>query len=124
MRIGARDQVAHGDQFGRLRILRQVGQPPRDRLGAQAGEVGAVEQGAALGGRERAAQHAQQRGLAAAVGADDGGEGAGGDGQRQAVQHLAGAVGQRHVAQRQRGGRGLRIGGQERGGDHAFSSIP
>ena len=72
-------EVAHQHAAGHDGALGQQTDPSGHVLGAQAGDVGAVEQHRAPGGPVQPGQGAQQRGLAAGVGPDDGGEDAGRD---------------------------------------------
>ena len=72
-------EVAHQHAAGHGGALGQQADPAGDLLGAQAGDVSAIEENNPLGGLVQPGQGAQQRGLPAGVGPHDGGEDAGRD---------------------------------------------
>ena len=72
-------EVAHQHAAGHGGALGQQTDPAGDLLGAQANDVGAVEENHSPGGPVQPGQGAQQRGLPAGVGPHDGGEDTGRD---------------------------------------------
>jgi hypothetical protein len=74
--------------------------------GLDAGDHAVTDEQVAAGGGEHGRGHAQQRGLAGAVGPEHGGDGAGVDAQVHAVEHLDAAVTGVHAAQLQQGREG------------------
>jgi hypothetical protein len=74
VQVAAEEQVVeHGEVFEQLDVLEGPGQAgPGDAVRLQPGQVAAVEADAALLGPVQARQAVEQRGLAGAVGADDG----------------------------------------------------
>ena len=72
-------EVAHQHAAGHGGALRQQADPAGDLLGAQANDVGTIEEYRSSGGPVQPGQGAQQRGLPAGVGPHDGGEDTGGD---------------------------------------------
>ena len=72
-------EVAHQHAAGHGGALGQQADPAGDLLGAQANNVGTVEEYRSSGGPVQPGQGTQQRGLPAGVGPHDGGEDTGGD---------------------------------------------
>jgi hypothetical protein len=83
-----RHGLAHVEFAAALALLRHPGQLARALQRPEGGQGLPTEQDAAALRRQQAGQHAQQRGLAGAVGADDGGP-AGTDVEVQILQHGA-----------------------------------
>ena len=85
MRVAAAgDEVDDADAVGGDRALRQQAEAPRDLLGRALADLPAVEDHLAGGWREQARQGPQQGRLTAGIGADDHGERAVGDRDREA----------------------------------------
>ena len=90
----ATHEVGDDDALRGGRRLRQQTQDLRDLLGRLSVEGFAVEEHLSVPGLQQPGEGTQQRGLAAAVGADDGGDGPGFDGQVEVVDDGAVAVGE------------------------------
>jgi hypothetical protein len=118
----AGDEVRDADPVGRERGLREQAQPARDLLGAVGADRLPVQQHPALDGGEHACERPQQGRLAAAVGADDRGEGAVGDlhvevtGDDPSVVADGDVLGAHARAGRRRGAGGGGLGGGGRAG--------
>ena len=102
----AADQVGDGHALGRDGVLRQQPQRAGDLLGRQPVDRLAVEQHRARARPEQAGEPAQQRGLAARVGADDDGDAAVRDLQVQVAHDGGVGVAEREAAGLQPGGLG------------------
>src|SRR5690606_27251535 len=79
------DELPHGEPDRHVVVLAEDGEPPGEPLGGGGGDVHAVNGHGALVGGDQAADDRQQGGLARAVGADDRGHAAAGDGERHPV---------------------------------------
>ena len=87
------DEVAHGEPRGDGIVLTQDGEPARQHVARRGGDVEPVDQHAAAIHRQQPADHRKQRGLAGAVGADDGGDAARRQRQRHCIDHHGLAIG-------------------------------
>ena len=118
--------VLDGERWEDETVLWHVRQPAGgDLLGPEPRDVLAIECDSASSGAEQARDGSQQRRLAGAVGADDGDQLAGIDGDRDVVEHFEAVVCRSqpsHAKAAGRWGRVLRCPGLVRRGVHALTS--
>lgn len=91
----ARDEIRHRDAVRRDGALRQQAEAPRDLLGRSLADLASVEDHLPGGRDEQSRQGAQQGRLATGIGADDHGEGAIGDRDREPGRDRARIVAER-----------------------------